>query len=234
MREATNLILWAGNKQILQFLTSAMAANADMVVSLRSPYQELGRTRVKADWAQPAKIALWVQNGRLRAFLNGEKLLDFNQVEMPVIAKVELDHFFTGANQFLAYRMVRFAESTPDFSQVIASSGRYVTHGILFDTGSDRLKPESAPVIQSIAKGLETNPNLRLLIEGHTDSAGNAAANMDVSRGRAEAVKCVLVAQFKIDAGRLTTAGMGATKPIDTNDTPQGRAQNRRVELVKR
>jgi len=234
MREATNLILWAGNKQILQFLTSAMAANADMVVSLRSPYQELGRTRVKADWAQPAKIALWVQNGRLRAFLNGEKLLDFNQVEMPVIDKVELDHFFNGANQFLAYRMVRFAESTPDFSQVIASSGRYVTHGILFDTGSDRLKPESAPVIQSIAKGLETNPNLRLLIEGHTDSVGNAAANMDLSRRRAEAVKSVLVAQFKIDAGRLTTAGMGATKPIDTNDTPQGRAQNRRVELVKK
>ncbi|HPT26324.1 MAG TPA: OmpA family protein [Bryobacteraceae bacterium] len=234
MREATNLILWAGNKQILQFNTSAMATTADMIVSLRSPFQELGRIRVNANWAQPAKIALWVQNGRLRAFLNGEKLLDFNQVEMPVIDKVELDHGFNGANQYMAYRLVRFAESTPDFSQVISSSGRFVTHGILFDTGSDRLKPESAPVIQSIAKGLETNPNLRLLIEGHTDSVGNAAANLDLSRRRAEAVKAVLAAQFKVDATRLTTAGLGATKPIDTNDTPQGRAQNRRVELVKK
>lgn len=234
MREATNLILWAGNKQILQFNTSAMATTADMIVSLRSPFQELGRIRVNANWAQPAKIALWVQNGRLRAFLNGEKLLDFNQVEMPVIDKVELDHGFNGANQYMAYRTVRFAESTPDFSQVISSSGRFVTHGILFDTGSDRLKPESAPVIQSIAKGLETNPNLRLLIEGHTDSVGNAATNLDLSRRRAEAVKAVLVAQFKVDAARLTTAGLGATKPIDTNDTPQGRAQNRRVELVKK
>jgi outer membrane protein OmpA-like peptidoglycan-associated protein len=233
-REATNLILWAGNKQVLQFYTSVMATTADMTVSLRSPYQELGRIRVNANWAQPAKIALWVQDGRLRAFLNGENLLDFNQVEMPAIDKVELDHGLNGANQYMAYRSVRFAESTPDFSKVIASSGRFIAHGILFDTASDRLKPESAPAIQSIAKGLEINPNLRLLIEGHTDSAGNAAANLDLSRRRAEAVKVVLVAQFKVDAARLTTAGLGSTKPIDSNDTPQGRAQNRRVELVKK
>jgi outer membrane protein OmpA-like peptidoglycan-associated protein len=128
---------------------------------------------------------------------------------------------------------VRFAESTPDFSQVISSSGRYVSHGILFDTDSDRLKPESAPVIQTIAKGLETNPNLRLLIEGHTDSVGNAAHNKDLSKRRAEAVKAVLVSQFNVDASRLTTEGMGSSKPLDSNDTPQGRSQNRRVEFVK-
>ena len=116
---------------------------------------------------------------------------------------------------------------------MITSSGRFVTHGILFDTDSDRLKPESAPVIQTIARGLENNPNLKLQIEGHTDSVGNAAHNLDLSKRRAEAVKAVLVAQFRIDEARLTTAGMGAMKPIDSNDTPQGRSQNRRVELVK-
>ena len=153
---------------------------------------------------------------------------------MPPIDKVEIEHGFSGANaKSIGYRMVRFAESTPDFSQMISSSGRYVTHGILFDTDSDRLKTESAPVIQLIARGLENNPNLRLLIEGHTDSVGNADHNLDLSRRRAEAVKSVLVGQFNIDAARLSTAGLGATKPIDTNDTPQGRAQNRRVELVK-
>jgi outer membrane protein OmpA-like peptidoglycan-associated protein len=108
-----------------------------------------------------------------------------------------------------------------------------VSHGILFDTDSDRLKPESAPVIQTIARGLETNPNLRLLIEGHTDSVGNAAHNKDLSKRRAEAVKAVLVSQFNVDASRLTTEGMGSSKPIDSNDTPQGRSQNRRVEFVK-
>jgi len=74
---------------------------------------------------------------------------------------------------------------------------------------------------------------LKLLIEGHTDSVGNADQNLDLSRRRAEAVRAVLISQFKVDASRLTTAGLGATKPIDTNDTPQGRSQNRRVEFVK-
>ncbi len=129
--------------------------------------------------------------------------------------------------------MVRVAESSPDFGQTIVASGRYVSHGILFDTDSDRLKPESAPVIKAIARGLETNPALKLLIEGHTDSTGNADHNLDLSKRRAEAVKAVLVSQFNVDAARLTTAGLGATKPIDTNDTAAGRAQNRRVEFVK-
>jgi outer membrane protein OmpA-like peptidoglycan-associated protein len=204
-----------------------------MTCSLRAPYQELGRKRAPLSWDEPVKLALWVQNGRIRVFTNGEKQLDFNQVDLPPIDSVELAHDFYGTNQAIGYRTVRFAESTPDFSQVIASSGRYVTHGILFDTDSDRLKPESAPVVQSVARGLETNPSLNLLIEGHTDSVGNAAHNLDLSKRRAEAVKTVLVSQFKIDAARLTTAGLGATKPIDSNDTPQGRAQNRRVEFVR-
>lgn len=98
-----------------------------------------------------------------------------------------------GVGGSVGYRTVRFAESTPDFSQVINASGRYVSHGIPFDTDSDRLKPESASVIQAIAKGLDTNPNLKLLIEGHTDSVGDAAHNLDLSTRRAEAVKSVLV-----------------------------------------
>ena len=232
-RALIHLILYSNNKDQLILSTTASPAEAQVVASLRAPYSELGRTRFPFNWNEPAKIALWVQNGRLRVFFNGEKRLDFNQVEMPAIDKVEIAHDFYGANQTIGYRMVRFAESTPDFSQMISSSGRYVSHGILFDTGSDHLKPESAPVIQAIAKGIETNPNLKLLIEGHTDSVGNAAQNLDLSKRRAEAVKAVFVAQFKVDAARLTTAGLGATKPIDSNDTPQGRSQNRRVEFVK-
>lgn len=233
-RAIAHLILLASKGQALVFSTTASPNQCDLQVQIKAPkYEDLGRKRLTMSWAEPAKLALWVQNGRLRIFINGEKQLDFNQVDLPAITGVEFAHDFYGQAQSLGYRTVRFAESTPDFSQVIAS-GRFVTHGILFDTASDRLKPESAPVIQSIAKGLETNPNLRLLIEGHTDSVGNAAANMDLSRRRAEAVKSVLATQFKVDAARLTTAGLGATKPIDSNDTPQGRAQNRRVEFVKK
>jgi len=232
-RAIVNMIFSSKNKEYLHFVTQATPSNVNQIASLRAPYQELGRVNAPANWNEPVKVALWVQNGRLRTFVNGEKRLDFSQVDLPAIDKVEMAHDFYGQKTSIGYRMVRFAESAPDFSQTILSSGRYVTHGILFDTDSDCLKPESAPVIQAVAKGMETNPNLKLLIEGPTDSVGAAAHNLDLSKRRAEAVKTVLVGQFKIDASRLTTAGLGASKPIDSNDTPQGRSQNRRVEFVK-
>jgi outer membrane protein OmpA-like peptidoglycan-associated protein len=220
------------NKEILQWAVSAGSDGLDFVVSLRAPFQELGRKRAKISYDQTFKVALWVQNGRLRVYLNGQKQLDFNQVEMPAIDSVEMEIGITGKTS-LGFRTMRFAESTPDFSQILMSSGRYIARGILFDTDRDVLKPESAPVIRLIAQALEKNPSLKLLIEGHTDSVGDATHNLDLSKRRAEAVKAVLVAQFNVDASRLSTNGLGSTKPVDTNDTPQGRAQNRRVELVK-
>ena len=229
----TALILYSSQKEVLIWWIYAGPQQTQLVVAVKNHTEELARKTVPVNWSQPAKIALWVQNGRVRAFINGEKHVDANQVELPAINKVEILSVIAGANQAVGYRSVRFAESTPDFSQVISASGRYVSHGILFDTGSDRLKPESAAVIQSIARGLEANSGLKLLIEGHTDSLGNADQNLDLSRRRAEAVRAVLISQFKVDASRLTTAGLGASKPLDTNDTPQGRSQNRRVEFVK-
>ncbi|MGC4048221.1 MAG: OmpA family protein [Paludibaculum sp.] len=232
-RAIVGLLLSSNNKEVFHLVTYFDASTVDLVASMRAPYQELGRKRIPMTWNNPVRFALWVQNGRLRAYVNGEKHLDFNQVELPEINKIEFANSTVATGPSIGFRMIRFAESAPDFSQTISASGRYVTHGILFDTGSDRMKPESAAVIQTIAKGLETNPNLKLRIEGHTDSVGNAAQNLDLSRRRAEAVKSVLTAQFGVDAARLTTAGLGSTKPMESNDTPQGRAQNRRVEFVR-
>jgi OOP family OmpA-OmpF porin len=209
------------------------AQNENLFVRLTVADEDLGSKATPVDWNQPVKLAAWLQNGRLRVYIGGNRLIDVNQVTLPDIASAEVLSEMYGEGGGIGYRMVRFAESTPDFSQVISSSGRYVTHGILFDTDSDRLKPESAPVIKAIARGLETNPNLKLLIEGHTDSTGNAQHNLDLSKRRAEAVKAVLVSQFNVDAARLTTAGLGAAKPMDSNGTAAGRAQNRRVEFVR-
>lgn len=227
------LVLYSKDREAAALATGVRSNTFDLVLSRKLPkYEELGRTPVKVSIAQPVKMALWLQNGRMRVFVNGDKYLDVNQVDIPAIDRVELRTDVTPGGS-VGYRSVRFAESTPDFSQSILASGRYVSHGILFDTDSDRLKPESAAVIQSIAKALTTNPNLKLMIEGHTDGVGNAAHNLDLSKRRAEAVKAVLVSQFTVDASRLTTNGLGSTKPMDTNDTPQGRAQNRRVEFSK-
>jgi outer membrane protein OmpA-like peptidoglycan-associated protein len=206
--------------------------DASVHVRVNGTGEELASTNTPADLNQPVSENVWIQNGRLQVYINENRVVDANQIDLPELGSVTLQTEAAISGSF-GIRLLRFAESTPDFSQVISSSGRYVTHGILFDTDSDRLKSESAAVIKSIARGLETNPNLKLQIEGHTDSSGAADHNLDLSKRRAEAVKAVLVSQFKVDAARLTTAGLGATKPIDSNDTPQGRAQNRRVEFVK-
>ena len=201
-------------------------------IHVNSDKETLGDKTVDADWSQPLKLALWVQNGRVRLYLNGDRIFDSNQVEIAAIESVQMN--FWTRDAVFALRRARFAECTPDFGQTIASSGKFVTHGILFDTDSDRIKPESAAVIQTIARGLVQNPDLKVEIDGHTDSTGAADHNMDLSKRRAEAVKTVLVAQFSVDASRLTTTGFGASKPVDNNGTPQGKANNRRVEFVKK
>jgi outer membrane protein OmpA-like peptidoglycan-associated protein len=205
-------------------------------VFFRVGKETITQQQLVMDWTKPIRQALWLQKGRLRLYLNGERVFDANQIEVEDVASLDAQTFALSTpkdEKYFGFQSVRFAESVPDFSQVITSTGRYIVRGILFDTDSDRIKPESAPVIKQIAKGLEGNPNLKLVIEGHTDSVGDAAHNLDLSKRRAEAVRAVLIGQFQVDAGRLSSAGMGATKPVESNDTPQGRAQNRRVELVR-
>lgn len=219
---------------VLEIIASVNYSNLTLVI--RKGSEELANQQIPMDWVKPVKQALWLQNGRMRYYVNGQRVMDVNQVELPALGKIECYVEGPGGNDpegYVGFQFFRVAESSPDFSKIIMSSGRYVTRGILFDTDSDKIKPESAPVLKMIAKGLEANPALKLLIEGHTDSVGSADHNLDLSKRRAEAVRTVLASQFNIDASRLATAGLGASKPVDSNDTPQGRAQNRRVELVK-
>jgi outer membrane protein OmpA-like peptidoglycan-associated protein len=122
---------------------------------------------------------------------------------------------------------------TSEFARAMESTGRYVSYGIQFDAGSDRLRAESTPTLRMIADALRADPSLRLHIEGHTDATGNVLRNVDLSRRRAEAVKATLVSRFNVAGDRLTTSGIGAARPLDSNDTPAGRAANRRVEFVK-
>ena len=115
----------------------------------------------------------------------------------------------------------------------MAEQGRVATHGILFDFGSDQLRPESTPTLKEIGGMLTGHPDLKLTIEGHTDNVGGDAANQALSEKRAAAVKQYLVSTYAIDAGRLTTKGFGASKPVSPNASAEGRQNNRRVELVK-
>lgn len=128
---------------------------------------------------------------------------------------------------------IRVAAGGGELYQKLENEGRVATRGVLFATGSDEIQPESTPTLEEIGAMLTDNPDLRLTIEGHTDNVGDDAANQTLSEQRAEAVRQYLVSEHGIDAGRLEAAGLGATRPVASNDTPEGREQNRRVELVR-
>jgi len=104
---------------------------------------------------------------------------------------------------------------------------------INFDTGKSTIKPESKPIIAQIVQMLKANPKLNISVEGHTDNVGNPKSNKTLSDERAKAVVSAIIAQG-VDAKRLSTAGHGQDKPIADNKTEEGRAKNRRVELVKK
>jgi OOP family OmpA-OmpF porin len=104
---------------------------------------------------------------------------------------------------------------------------------INFDTGKSVIRDESRPIIEQIVQMLKENPQLKLSVEGHTDNTGNPASNKTLSEERAKSVVSAIVSQG-IDVVRLSAAGYGQDKPIADNNTEEGRAMNRRVELVKR
>jgi OOP family OmpA-OmpF porin len=115
----------------------------------------------------------------------------------------------------------------------IEKSGHVALHGINFETGKAAITADSATTLQQIADLLSRNGDWKLRIEGHTDDVGAPKDNLLLSRKRAEAVREWLVANAKVTPARLTTAGLGDTKPVASNTSDDGRAQNRRVELVK-
>ncbi|MBR0345173.1 MAG: DUF4892 domain-containing protein [Rudaea sp.] len=117
--------------------------------------------------------------------------------------------------------------------QSLLSTGKAIIYGIYFDFDKADIKPDSKPQLDQIAKLLGDHPDIKLTFTGHTDNQGNADYNLALSRRRADAIVAALVRDYGIAAGRLNAQGMGASAPIASNDTDEGRAKNRRVELVK-
>lgn len=128
---------------------------------------------------------------------------------------------------------VRIAGGGRDLYDALARDGRVATQGILFDVNSDTIRPESTPTVKAIGQMLAEHADLRLRIEGHTDADGDDAYNLDLSKRRAAAVKALLVTVYGVDGARLETEGYGASRPVAPNTSPEGRRQNRRVELVR-
>jgi outer membrane protein OmpA-like peptidoglycan-associated protein len=115
----------------------------------------------------------------------------------------------------------------------IGSTGHVSIYGIFFDTGKSDIKPESDAAIAEIAKLMQGDATLKLYVVGHTDNVGSLEANMKLSKDRADAVMRTLAAKHGVAAARLRAFGVGSLSPVTSNDTDEGRAKNRRVELVK-
>ena len=128
---------------------------------------------------------------------------------------------------------VRIATGLPDMRSKLITEGKLVSYGIYFDVNKDIVKPESAGTLKMIADVLNENPAVRIKIVGHTDSDGDDASNLDLSKRRGAAVKNALVSVYGIDASRIETDGKGEKEPVAPNDSAVNKAKNRRVEFIK-
>lgn len=202
----------------------------------RIGYHEDGRAYTGTEWVEAFRGKMYrarvMADGRyVKLYINDKRMAN---IPNGTAARGNKILFYVDGSQeqpalFGAFRLAAGGKKLYD---ALAEKGRVTTQGIYFDTGSDRIRPESTPTLKEIVAMLNDHADLKLTIEGHTDNVGNAAANQTLSEKRAAAVVQYITEQG-IDAARLSSKGFGATKPADSNDSPEGRQNNRRVELVK-
>lgn len=180
---------------------------------------------------QKYRISIWVQKQRIRVYVNENKVFDLPKA-MPANFKYNILRFELGQGLPMIANF-RVSVGAPDMRNKLLTDGKLVTHGIYFDSGSDKIKPESYGTLKEIAGVLKENASVKVKIFGHTDSDGDDKANLDLSKRRAAAVKASLSKDFGIDASRMETDGKGEKEPISPNTTSEGKANNRRVEFIK-
>ena len=181
-------------------------------------------------------ISLAVNKQRFRLWVDESKYVDIPRMisaeNPPTTLKFEVVSFKDGKER-LFIRNLKMAKGGVDLRRQLIAQGSVSTNAILFDTGSANLQPSSMGVIRQISQVLLQERGMNLQIVGHTDSDGDDAANQNLSEARAASVKQALVDVYGIDASRLSTMGKGESDPVSPNDSPDGKAKNRRVEFIK-
>ncbi|CAN5749786.1 hypothetical protein BH23GEM3_BH23GEM3_04010 [soil metagenome] len=179
------------------------------------------------------RVSIMADGRYMKVFLDENRISNLPSADFPRSNRIRFDlPSGTSAEKPLLIGNLRIAAGGTSLYDALQADGRVSTQGILFDTGSDRIRPESTPTLKEITGMLKEHGSLRLMIEGHTDNVGQAASNQALSEKRAAAVRAHLVGQG-IDAARLQAAGKGQSEPAGSNDTPEGRQNNRRVVLVR-
>ena len=203
-----------------------------------SAYDESGYTisGMKDDPSmEPGKkyrLSFWVQKTRLRVYIDQVKVFDLPKVFKPGF-QCNMMRFELWESAVPMISNFRIAAGLPDMRNKLITDGKLVTYGIYFDVNKDVVKPESYGTLKEIAAILNEVPDVKVKIFGHTDSDGDDAKNLDLSKRRSASVKAELVKSFGVKADQLQTDGLGETKPVAPNDTPVNKALNRRVEFIK-
>jgi len=176
-------------------------------------------------------IKIMVRGNGVKAYVDHQRMANVPEISTTNGMPTDLEmRMFSPAQPMIAN--VRFADGCRPPKDMLAE-GKLVTYGIYFDSGSDVVLPESAPVLRQIASYMESNATVKLKITGHTDNVGSAASNLDLSKRRAASVAKVLSEQFSVKGDRFETDGKGDTESVASNAKPEGRAMNRRVEFAK-
>jgi OOP family OmpA-OmpF porin len=180
-------------------------------------------------------VAVWRQKQRVRVYLDQNKVCDLPMVlgetEKYNAIRFKTDLNNDGSNWLMTN--IKMAIGAPDTRNKLMTEGKFSTTGILFDVNSANIKSGSYGTLKQIAQVLQDNATVKIKIVGHTDSDGDNAANLSLSKLRADAVKASLTKDFGIDDSRMQTDGKGASQPAAANTSPEGKAQNRRVEFIK-
>ncbi len=243
-RDYYHYVNWRGNHAVhLQFrpgfINTQGKANSRIIVGSSGNHTVNNDVDFKV-WDNGANnfahISMWRQAQRLRVYVNGEKIWDIPRAFDPA-GKFNAVTFGMqgsyGADDYMLLGNIRLAVGAADTRNKLMTEGKFVTRGILFDVNSDKIKPESSGALKDIANVLKENAGVKVKIVGHTDSDGDDKANMTLSEKRAVAVKNLLVKEYGIDEASLTTEGKGESELADKNPTPEGKANNRRVEFIK-
>ncbi|MFD2099584.1 OmpA family protein [Flagellimonas iocasae] len=180
-------------------------------------------------------ISIAVNKTRFRLWVNEEKYVDIPQM-VPAgklsTLKFNVNGLKDGKEKIFISNL-KVAEGGVDLRRKLLAEGKVSTNGILFDVGSANLQPQSMGVILQISQVLAQEPSMKLKIVGHTDADGSDENNLKLSKSRAESVKNALVSVYGVSADRLSSEGKGESEPVADNGTPDGKAQNRRVEFIK-
>lgn len=173
---------------------------------------------------KPVTVGIYVANYKEAKDVKYDKPVRFNPDNVVVVADVVV------AKQ-VANKMVELKAA--DIAEALATKGTVSIYGIYFDTDKSDIKPDSRGTLEEVASVLKIDRGLKLEISGHTDNTGDKARNMKLSQARAQAVVRSLVANYGIDAKRLSAKGYGDTRPVAPNTNDENKAKNRRVELRK-